>query len=272
MQRNSFRLAALCPVLALALASTYGAAKADVLASDNYSNLTVGPVAGQAVGGTGLTGNWYQTPGLYSGLGYIGSNMIGRPSNDGANAGDTAAFAGSGFLLNSGQVFVSIEITSTAPDLYSSRLDLNTSAGTEYLGGIGPAHSQLAFDAFGALLTDPSSTTLGTNLLVGVLDFTNDKLALFVDPTSSSYYNANGTNNADVTAVWSPPASFTALSYNLVDNLSDTATFTNFKLSTDFASAANLTATTPEPGAFAMMAGAGLAGIGVLRRRGKRDA
>ncbi len=263
MHLRPLRLAALSPILALVMAQ---AASADVLASDNYSSLTVGALAGQTVGGYGFTGTWTQPGSLTSGLSYVGSNLIGRPFNNGENAGDNATFAGGGFLLNSGQVFLSIDMNSSDSSVRSTRLDFITSTGVDYLGGIGPTN-EMHFYVDGINLASGNIDLPGNNLMVGVLDFANDKIALFVNPTSSSYYLANGSNDATAVAAWTAPASTTALSYNLVENYDNTATYSNFKLTTDFASAAGLTASTPEPGAAGLMIGAGLTGLGLVIRR-----
>ncbi len=120
---------------------------------------------------------------------------------------------------------------------------------------------------------DPENLTIagvastGAHHLVGVIDFTNDQLAFFVDPTGASYYNPDGTNDADATAAWTPPAStITETGISLVDNYSDQATFDNVVISiTPNAAGVN---STPEPGTLALLTGMCVSGaVFVARRR-----
>ena len=101
-----------------------------------------------------------------------------------------------------------------------------------------------------------------------MLDFSNNQIALFVDPSATSFYYPNGVNNANATALWAAPVSGTFQSYALVDNLSDQATFDNMVFSTDGPSVG--VASTPEPGSVALLVGMGVTGAGCLTRRRRK--
>jgi hypothetical protein len=95
-----------------------------------------------------------------------------------------------------------------------------------------------------------------------VLDATNDQIAIFVDPNASSFYDANGTNDANAVAAWTPSGVLTFDSYSLIENLNDQVDFSDVVFSTDPASAGIV----PEPATMALLA-SGLLGLGLIRRR-----
>ena len=275
MNHFAFRIVGLSAALGLAIAAS--SARAQIIASDSFNvpGYTVGALNGQAVQGTGFTGNWTQE--LADDLSVVSPGAIGRPTVVGSQAGDAATFAGGGFSFTTGQVFISYDISNpTAAQLTSTRLDLNTNAGlnSAYLGATGRTQSNFdfitsaGFGSFADAQTNIIST--GAHHLVGVLDFANNQIAIFVDPTAASIYNANGANNADGVAVWTPPTTYTALSYTLIDNFSDQATFDNVVFSRDGASIGVGTSAVPEPGSIALLLTLGVTGAGFLRKRYRR--
>ncbi len=104
-------------------------AHADILASDSFNipSYTAGGLNGQTVGGTGFKGAWATSVG--QDLSIVSPGLLGRPVVAGGNAGDRALFANIGFLVSSGQIFISYDINSSAL-LNSSRLGLIVSTGT----------------------------------------------------------------------------------------------------------------------------------------------
>jgi hypothetical protein len=151
-------------------------------------------------------------------------------------------------------------------------MDVNSgSVQAAFLGNIGdgPYLNFLTSGVVGSAANAQTNiSTAGAHHLVGVLDFSNNQIAMFVDPSSSSFYHPNGANNADATALWAAPVSGTFTSYGLADNLSDQATFDNVVFSTDGPSVG--VATTPEPGSVALLVGMGATGAGCLTRRRRK--
>jgi hypothetical protein len=263
---------ALCS-LAVALLALAPAAHADILASDHFDipSYTAGLLAGQTVGGTGFTGSWVQTPGLTGGLSIIDPGYVGRPVVTSANSGNTANFANGGFTIGSGQLFISYDFASDF-QVSSSRMDVNSGgAQAAFLGNVGDGPF-LNFTTSGtvgsAAQAETNISTAGAHHLVGVLDFSNNQIAMFVDPSATSFYYPNGVNNANATALWAAPVSGTFTSYGLVDNLSDQATFDNVVYSTDGPSVG--VASTPEPGSVALLVGMVATGAGCLTRRRRK--
>ncbi len=262
---------ALCS-LAVALFALAPTAHADILASDHFdlSSYTVGALAGQTVGGTGFTGTWSQT--LTGDLGIIAPGQVGRPSVTSGNAGDRALFANGGFTVTSGQLFLSYDMTTPAA-LDGSRLDLNIGnvAQAAFLGGISNTGSFnfRTSGAFGSVANAQTNISeIGAHHLVGVLDFTNNQISIFVDPSATSFYYPNGANNANASAVWTAAVAPTLTGYTLIDNLSNQATFDNVVFSTDGPSVG--VASTPEPGSVALLVGMSATGAGCLTRRRRK--
>ncbi len=260
--------------LAVALLALAPAAHADILASDHFDipSYTAGLLAGQTVGGTGFTGSWGRIPGLSGDLSIINPGKVGRPSVTSANAGDRALFANGGFTVTSGQLFLSYDMTASAP-LDGSRLDLNIGnvAQAAYLGGpTGTGNFEFRTSAdFGSVANAQTSISeVGAHHLVGVLDFTNNQISIFVDPSATSFYYPNGANNADASAVWTAAVSPTLTGYSLINNRSDQATFDNVVFSTDGPSVG--VAGTPEPGSVALLVGMGTTGAGCFVRRRRK--
>ena len=262
---------ALCS-LAVALLALAPIAHADILASDHFdlSSYTVGALSGQTVGGTGFTGAWSQ---ISTGdLSIVAPGQVGRPSVTTGNAGDRALFANGGFTVTSGQLFLSYDMTTSTP-LDGTRLDLNIGnvAQAAYLGGLSNTgnfnfRTSAAFGSVANAQTNISE--VGAHHLVGVLDFTNNQISIFVDPSASSFYYTNGANNANASAVWTAAVSPTLTSYSLIDNLSNQATFDNVVFSTDGRSVG--VAGTPEPGSVALLVGMGTTGAGCFVRRRRK--
>jgi hypothetical protein len=267
MKHAEFRLAALAAVLALAAAGA--PARAGIIASDNFPvpPYVLGPLNGQAASGFGFTGTWAQF--LGQDLSVVSNGNIGRPTVTAGNAGDFASFAAGGFTVSSGQLFIGITIANQRnAGLFSTRLDTSTfspEAGgfRTTLGNInfgGPNGSDFNLVMEGGLGTVAVAQTninsTGTHKLVGVLDFTNMQVAIFVDPTLASFYHSDGTNNANAVAAWTPAGPLTFRSANLVENLDDQVNFSRLVYSTDFASAAGI----PEPASLTLL-GIGLTSL-----------
>jgi len=227
------------------------------------------------VGGTGFAGSWADDAETYQGMYVVSPGQIGRGNNNGLNAGSYANFASGGFSVAQGQLWISINIDNMgqAP-LSSSRLDLNTGISNgspiqgAYLGGVGQADfGFITSTNLGSSASAISSVpSIGDHHVVGVLDFTNDQIAIFVDPTGASYYAPNGTNNANAVAAWTPPGSDTITSYELVDNQSDIASYGDAVFSYNGAPAG---VGVPEPGSIALLVGMGFTGASVLLRKRK---
>jgi hypothetical protein len=198
----------------VALASVSVPALASIIAQDDFSvpPYALGALNGQAVGGTGFTGSWATVPGLEQDLSVVANGAIGRPSVTGGNGGDYANFA-SPFSLSTGQLFISYTMDNVGgTSLSTTRLDLNldtppVAGDRAVLGGFQPSGDfGLGLEgALGGALAQSSISATGTHKVVGVLDATNDQIAIFVDPTSSSFYDTNGANDADAVAAWTPP-------------------------------------------------------------------
>ena len=240
---------------------------AGILASDTLlsPSYTLGALGGQAVNGTGFTGNW--TAILGQGLTATASG-IARPTVTAGNSGDTASFA-AGLTFTAavgGQFYLSYDIDNeTGNALNSSRVDTNSNVGTAYLGGSGfnADFNFVTSASMGAAIAQSTVSSVGEHRLVGVLDFSNDQIAIFVDPTAGSYYNSDGTNNANAFAAWTAPTTVTFTTYSLVNNFSDQASFANVVYSSDLPSASNAA---PEPSTLFLFGGS-LAGLLFAKRR-----
>lgn len=227
---------------------------AGVLAFDDFfvPPYSLGTLVGQSASGYGFTGNW-TTLGLTQDLAVTASGVISRTNNNGTNAGDYATFA-SPISLSSGQLFISYNISNpSGPSLTSTRLDLNLDnppvpGDRALLGASGSVGSNFNFiteSGLGAATAQTNIASTGTHHLIGVLDITNQQIAIFVDPTAASYYTAGGNNNANaVVTGWMPAASLSFPTYSLVENEGDQVNFGNVIFATS-PTAVGLSATAP---------------------------
>ena len=263
------------PLAVLACLACAPAAHAQIIASDSFDipSYTPGSLAGQAVGGTGFAGNWALIPGLGQDLSVVSPGFVGRPTVTAGNSGDFANFS-SRFTVTSGQLYLSYDITNPNPtNLNSSRIDLRTSLNTaSTLFGAAGALADFNLETRGGFgstaVAQTNIASTGAHHLVGVLDFTNHQIAIFVDPTATSFYDSSGANDADGVAAWTPPAAaYTATGYSLVNNLSDQATFDNVVFALDAPSVGVRATAVPEPGSIALLIGMGVTGAAFLRRR-----
>ncbi len=97
------------------------------------------------------------------------------------------------------------------------------------------------------------------------MDYANGQIAMFVDPTSSSFYHSDGFNNADAVDGWVPAGPLSFGSYSLIENLSDSAVFGRVKFSTDARSVLGV----PEPASWATML-FGISAIAAMLRTSRR--
>lgn len=237
------------PVVAIGFLLISMPVQAGIIAQDSFSvpPYKVGTLAGQSAGGTGFSGTWTKVSGLTQDLSVNSSGVVGRPAVPSGSAGDYVNFTAPVTL--SGQLFVSFTMANpSSTNLNATRIDLNFSTASPFVGsraffgGFGVL-SNLNFDlesglsSGGTVVTATSAIpSTGTHHLVGVLDVQNKQVALFVDPTSSSYYSATGANNATITAAWTPASSLYLSSYSLIENTNDSVTFANVVFATDAAS------------------------------------
>jgi len=213
---------------------------AEFLAIDNFEMppYILGALSGQPASGTGFGGAWAA---LGQDLTVETANIVGRPTVTAGSAGDYAAF-NPPINFSSGQLYISYDISNKLnANLNSSRLDLNLDAtpvgGDRALLGAVGANANFNFTVESGLGSSAVAQTLipssGTHRLVGVLDRTNHQIAIFVDPTAQSFYNASGGNNASAFASWQSTASLVFQSYSLIDNLSDQASFSDVAFTTE---------------------------------------
>jgi hypothetical protein len=275
-------------VVALVLTTAAGATP---IAFDNFAAppYELGTLAGQGVhggGSVGFTGSWTRTPGgILGDLSVLSSGIVGRPASlpsgpFGANLSDTAEFA-SPISATAGMLFISYTLTSNqAAPLFNSSLEITrdpvlmSGARTALFGAL--VHT-LRFSGGGSgigtsFVLDSGIAATGTHHLVGLFDAQNDQVALFVDPTSSSYYTATGQNNANRTAPWTPAAGLSFASYNLREAGVDDSSFGNVVTTQggpDVGIGTTAPATTPEPASLTLFGVlfAGLAGYRWYRRQ-----
>ena len=263
--------------------SVMGSAQATIIASDNFTDPgyvtgTAWPaddLRGQEALGTGFTGKWLEDPSTYNGITITSPGFLGRPHNNGANAGVYANFS-SPITLTSGQLYVSYDVSS-ATALNGTRVDLigshnaasNAFIGTQFsLGGPFGISTAASIGAASALT---SIATSGAHKIVGVLDYTNHKVSLFVDPVAGNFYSANGANDAAASATWTPVSPVTFNGLGFIENYSDVATFRNLVVASAASDVGLGAAPVPEPAAWAMML-VGFGAIGGMMRRRRSSA
>jgi len=191
----------------------------------------VSGLANQSPGTAGFAGLWTQL--LQQDLIVIGSGAVGRPTVTANAAGDYIGFAAP-LTLGAGQLFISYDIANQlSSNFNSTRLDLNldnppVGGRRALIGAVGAgANFNLTVESgLGtAAIAQTGIASTGAHRLLAVLDAANHQIALFVDPGAKSFYNSDGTNNADAVAPWTPAAGLAFGSYSLVENQSDQATF-----------------------------------------------
>ena len=223
---------------------------AATLASDNFQvpPYVIGALAGQAAGGTGFKGSWIHETGLTQDLSVNSNGVVGRPAVPSGSAGDYLNFASP--FTPTGQLFISYTLSNLGSvDLSATRIDLNFgttppfTGSRAFFGGFGllaPLNFYLeaGLSAGNTVVTVNSTIpSTGSHHLIGVLDVQNHQVALFVDPTSSSYYSSTGANNATITAPWTPNPALVLYSYSLIENANtatpDVVNFGNVIFATD---------------------------------------
>ncbi|MDX2079718.1 MAG: PEP-CTERM sorting domain-containing protein [Terrimicrobiaceae bacterium] len=178
---------------------------AAVVGFDSFS-YPDGPISGQN-GGIGWDYGSPGSPSAWSGsVNVSGGSLLTGGFNgavrDYGSAGGGSAFQGSGI------VYYRFELTlgSALPNYFGlSSMDFGSERikfgrwweggtfGVEFDNGSG-------WTQYGSSI---SITPGGTYTLIGVLDFDNDRLALYVNPTGSSFYDpTSGANNADAGGVY----------------------------------------------------------------------
>jgi hypothetical protein len=263
----------------LGAVSVVGSAQAAVIASENFtdpgyvtgSSWPADDLRGQNALGSGFTGKWIQDPTTYAGITITSPGALGRPHNNGFNAGIYANFS-SPIALTSGQLYVSYEVSSAAA-LNGTRVDLignHNAASNAYIGTqftLGGPFGIVTAASIGSASGLTNIATSGDHKIVGVLDYTNHKIALFVDPVAGSYYSASGANDAAVSATWTPVAPVIFNGLGFIENYSDVATFRNLVVASAATDVGLRAAPIPEPAVWAtMLAGMGAIG-GMVRRR-----
>ncbi len=268
--------------LAVAL-SAVGSAQATVIASDNFTNPgyvtgTTWPaddLRGQNALGTGFTGKWVNDPTTYAGITITSPGNLGRPHNNGVNAGVYANFS-SPITLSSGQLYVSFDVSS-ATALNGTRVDLisnHNAASNAYIGtqfSLGGPFGISTASSIGAASALTGIATSGAHKIVGVLDYTNHKVSLFVDPAAGSFYSTTGANDAAASATWTPVSPVTFNGLGFIENYSDVATFRNLVVASAASDVGLRAAPIPEPAAWAMML-VGVGAIGGMTRRRRSSA
>jgi uncharacterized protein (TIGR03437 family) len=210
-----------------------------VFAFDNFQvpPYRLGGLAGQPAGGAGFKGSWVKS--LSQDLTLTGAGSVGRPTATADSAGDAINFS-SPIAVTAGQLFISATVTNQRTTKLSyTGIVLTNSFADISLGAIG-ADANFNFSVIPysgsstSWVAQTQTASTGSHRIVGVLDFSNRQLAIFVDPTSQSFYNTDGRNNATAMGPWSPPPNgITFTGYLLVEHLSDQATFGSIIFSTD---------------------------------------
>jgi len=216
---------------AIPIALTIGGMASPIADNFQVPPYAAGGLAGQTVGAAGFTGAWTRLQ--PQDLSIVGSGAVGRPTVTATSAGDYADFAAS-IPLNTGQFFIGYNIANQLDsNLNSTRLDLNLDTSPvggrrAMIGAMGAsANFNLTVEAgLGSPVTAQTGVaSTGSHHIVAVLDAANQQIAMFIDPTSQSFYKSNGTNNADAIAQWTPAAGLAFQSYSLIENEADQVTF-----------------------------------------------
>jgi hypothetical protein len=250
----------------LSFASAAGAA---TLAADKFSvppYTLDAPLSGQAASGFGFTGNWLSP--VSGDLEVTDPGFVGLPpSPPFTTYGDYAQFS-SPIALNSGQLYLSALLDNIGTgNLNNSGVNINNGSAAATLGGTGfNTDFNFATNAsLGAATAQTNIAPTGEHFLVGVLDYANHQIAIFVDPTAASFYNADGTNDANAVAAWTPAVGISFLYLEMLERSPDNLKFGDLIVSNAPGTAG---IGTPEPATF----GLGLIAAGLLFLRAKRAA
>lgn len=219
------------------------------IASDYFSSYTLGALIGQPAGGVGFTGAWH-TIGLGSGFEVFSDQSVGSLSTSyQSNAGAGIKFAVP-INIESGQLFIRYDHINVDPSnpQDGTRLQLQTgnfhTSHNVSLGAVmaaaqpptdrlGLAVTQSAHTAGGTLRVDSGITSAsggGRHVIVGLLDAQWGRIAIWIDPDASDYYDPqSGQNSANAMTVWTPPAGGLPnwVGYALIRNVDDQVKFDN---------------------------------------------
>lgn len=259
----------LIPLLAIGLVCTIPLAdsNAAVVGYDNFSYAD-GPINGNN-GGTGW--NYSSgTPSSWTGsAGVSGGDLVtGGGSNafrDYGTNGGGSAFQATGLLFYRFSFTLGADIPNyfglSSMDFGNERIKFGRSweAGS----------FNLEYDNGGGWTQHNSGVSILSNTtytLVGVLDFNNDRLALFINPDGSSYYDpTNGTTNAQAVGAYTGTNWSNAIRFESGGGGSDIRwhEVTVATLPTDV----GLLNAIPEPSSYTLMLGGGALLLFALRRK-----
>lgn len=208
-------------LLPLALLATTSLASAVVIGVEDFSYAD-GAIDGQTGGtgfdynnltdtATGSTSDWDNTggvPTVSSGKLVTNNTSAKREHNgpgEGAGGADIDTEERSGALRGAGQVFYSVEITRNAGATWSGVSTYDFGAELIFFGVPGTANPGSGNLEWGVQIAGtPTHYYSGiaadnnTHTIVAVLDYDNDQIGLWLDPTGADFYNnGDGTNSAD---------------------------------------------------------------------------
>ncbi len=233
-------------------------ASAAVIGTDSF-DYPDGTINGQTGGAgwnvSGGTADWSGSGSVVSGTFVIGGGNNGFREY----GGDEGASA----IPGTGQAFFRIQVTTGVdqPDYFGlSSFDFGNERvffGRTYQNNFG-----IDVSGSGAFPTGTLPAPNTTYTITGVIDFTNDKVAFFLDPDGSDFYNAsNGTNSADVETAYTSNNFSSRIRLQGGDGPpGSTVAWDNLTVGTE---AGDVLLAVPEPSSALLLAGS----LGVLMRR-----